>query len=372
MRRAALLNWLTYRAVCRNRSRSEKPRWRVGIYKGDRLGDFVLSIGAIRSIIDRVGAGDCVLFHGPAPSALAARIFPDVARIQLPEPDGKLWVTRRRMRDSGIRALTGGGVQQLISLRHFRSLADEVAIQMIPAKEVWCVSNSDMFSVDYEVIRERFDGDVVVERPPLGNDAWTCEDLACHQRLLRAWSAEAGGFDDVRPRLVRSSARTRTLALAPFGSSRIRDLPLSGVAACAIFARRSLRLEPVLLVPPGGAKQYGDYAACLAKMNAPVALKATPTLNDLTDCLSSCSALLTTETATAHMATALDLPMVCVVGGGHYGLFSPWKLSARQAWLTHKVPCFNCNWQCSQAEPYCITDVGPRQMVEALERVVLS
>jgi hypothetical protein len=329
-------------------------------------------VGAIRAVVDTVGAPDCVLLVGPATSALAARVFPDVARIQLPELDGKLWVTRRRMRDPGLRALLAGGVGQLLALRHFRSLADELAIQMIPAREVWCVSNSATSSVDYEIVRDRFDGDMSVERPSHAGEAWACEDLCCHQRLLRAWSGNGLGFADVRPRLDRAPRRSGELALSPFGSSEIRDLPLQGVAACVIHARRSLGLDPVLLVPPGLQGKYGGFAADLERLNAHVTLRLAPTVNDLVESLSASAAVLTTETATAHLATALDLPMVCIVGGGHFGLFSPWRLSGRQAWLTHKVPCFNCNWQCSQPEPFCITHVTPRQMVEALERAVRS
>ncbi len=312
-----------------------------------------------------------MLFHSAVAAQLAAREFPDLARIQLPELEGKLWVTRRRMRDRGFLSQVGGGVEQLICLRHFRSLSEEVALQLIPAHQVWCVSNSDVFSMDYEIVRRRFDGDVAVDRPAEAGSSWACEDLNCHQQLLRSWSGDVGGFHDVRPRLDRvKSDRDKTLAIAPFGSSRIRDLPTEDVAACVIHAKNVRGLGSVLLVPPDAEKQYQHFAARLFALNAPVELRSTPTTDDLVDRLAASTAVLTTETAVAHLATALDLPMVCVVGGGHYGLFSPWQRSGRQAWLTHRTPCFNCNWHCSQPEPYCITHVAPRKIVDALERVL--
>ncbi|HZP61481.1 MAG TPA: glycosyltransferase family 9 protein [Opitutaceae bacterium] len=371
MRKAALLNWLAYRSAVRSRRRKERPKWSVGIYKGDRLGDFVLSLGSIRAIAEAAGAENCVLFHSSMTAQLAAREFPELARIQLPDLDGKLWVTRRRMRERNFLDQVGGGVAQLICLRHFRTLSEELALQSIPAHDVWCISNSDVFSVDYEIVRERFNGDVTVNRPMVASSAWTCEDLNCHQQLLRSWSGDLGGFGDLRPRLDRvESGPGKTLAIAPFGSSRIRDLPIEGVAACIIQAKKSRGLSSELLVPPGGEKQYRQFAARLGDLDAPVELRSTPTTNDLVDRLAGSMAVLTTETAIAHLATALDLPMLCVVGGGHYGLFSPWSRSERQVWLTHRTPCFNCNWHCSQSEPYCITHVAPREMAAALERVL--
>jgi len=371
MRKAGLLNWLAYRSAARSRRRKEQPKWPVGIYKGDRLGDFVLSLGSIRAIADVAGAENCVLFHSSVASQLAAREFPDLARIQLPELDGKLWVTRRRMREQDFLRQVGGGVAQLICLRHFRTLSEELVLQSIPAHQVWCVSNSDVFSVDYEIVRRRFDGDVAVDRPAAADSSWLCEDLSCHQQLLRAWSGNPAAFHDLRPRLDRAMAvRERTLAIAPFGSSPIRDLPAAGVAACILHAQKTRGLNSVLLVPPRAEKQYRDFAARLLALNAPVELRMTPTTNDLVDCLAASTAVLTTETAIAHLATALDLPMVCVIGGGHYGLFSPWQRSERQAWLTHPTPCFNCNWHCSQPEPYCITHVAPQKMAAALERAL--
>jgi hypothetical protein len=325
-------------------------------------------LGSIRAIVEAAGVENCVLFHSSVASQLAAREFPQLARIQLPELDGKLWITRRRMRDRAFLNQVGGGVEQLICLRHFRTLAEEVALQSIPAHKIWCLSNSDMFSVDYEIVRNRFDGDVSVERPSPADSSWLCEDLNCHQKLVQAWSGDPGRFRDVRPHLERANPGAgNALAIAPFGSSRIRDLTAEGVAACVIHAKRVLGLKAELLVPPNAATQYETFAARLSDLNAPVELKTTPTTDDLMDALAASTAVLTTETAVAHLATALDLPMVCVVGGGHYGVFSPWQRSERQRWLTHSLPCFNCNWQCSQAEPYCITRVEPRTMVEALE-----
>lgn len=370
MRKAAFFNWLAYRSVAKSRIRVAAPRWRVGIYKVDRLGDFVLSLGAIRRIVEAAGVGNCVLFHSAAAAGLAAREFPDLARVELPELDGKLWVTRRRLADSRLRAQIGGGVEQLLSLRHFRVLFDAVALQAIPAREVWCVGNSPVFSLQDELVRRPFGGDVVVPRPAGWEQGENCEDLACHRALLEAWDRPVR-IEELRPRLAgRTNRREDILALAPFGSHRIRDLPFGGVAACCAHARRAHGLTPVLLAPPNSVSQYEAFARSLAGAGVTAEVRVTATVGDLVDTLAASAAVVTTETATAHLAAALDLPMLCTVGGGHFGLFAPWRHSERQQWLSHALPCFNCGWKCPHPEPYCITRVTAEQMVSALDRVL--
>ena len=367
MRRAAIFNWLVYRSIRLGRESVATRRWRIGIYKVDRLGDFVLSVGAIRAIIEIAGVDNCVLIHSAASSQMARREFQNIARVEIPPLDGKLWVTRRRLRRLIQEEFQSGGVGQMLCLRHFRSLADEVALRMIPSSEVWCVRNSNTFSLDYELVRSRFEGDVVVDRPARNSIPASCEDLACHESLLRRWAGPKFAGRDVRPRIESNSRkRDQILAVSPFGSDRIRDLPLDRVAACVIHGRVSFGLSSVLLAPPDDLPRYQAFAAHLAEKGAIASVLVTRTGDDLVDALAGSAVVLTTETATAHIATALDRPMVCLIGGGHYGQFAPWRLSNRQVWITSHIPCFNCNWHCMHPEPYCITRVAAEQLIQGL------
>src|SRR5580698_9663310 len=97
MRKAALLNWLVYRWTGLTRQRARAPHWRIGIYKVDRLGDFVLALGAIRAITEIAGEENCLLFHGAAAAELARREFPRLAKVEVPSLDGKLWDTRQAL-----------------------------------------------------------------------------------------------------------------------------------------------------------------------------------------------------------------------------------------------------------------------------------
>jgi ADP-heptose:LPS heptosyltransferase len=79
--------------------------------------------------------------------------------------------------------------------------------------------------------------------------------------------------------------------------------------------------------------------------------------------------VLTVETATAHLAAALDRPAIVLIGGGHFGQFGPWRRSARQVWLTHPMDCFGCNWRCIHPEPYCLTRISSDAVRDAIAQV---
>jgi ADP-heptose:LPS heptosyltransferase len=86
--------------------------------------------------------------------------------------------------------------------------------------------------------------------------------------------------------------------------------------------------------------------------------------------LSAAEGVLSMDTAGAHIACALDKPTVIILGGGHYGVFGPWGRSERQEWITHTVPCLNCNWVCHRNRTECIVDITPTRIANAMIRVL--
>jgi ADP-heptose:LPS heptosyltransferase len=74
-------------------------------------------------------------------------------------------------------------------------------------------------------------------------------------------------------------------------------------------------------------------------------------LSDLVNIINKAELLVANETGSVHIAAAVGTPVVCILGGGHYGRFMPYQVekeTSRQlpVTVTYKMPCFNCNWQC--------------------------
>lgn len=66
--------------------------------------------------------------------------------------------------------------------------------------------------------------------------------------------------------------------------------------------------------------------------------------------------VLSNDTGAAHIGAAYQTPTVCLLGGGHYGEFLPYKMAddadaPNPACVIHPMPCFGCDWQCLYPSP---------------------
>ena len=96
-------------------------------------------------------------------------------------------------------------------------------------------------------------------------------------------------------------------------------------------------------------------------------LTAQVTTEDLPTVIGQATLVITNDTGTVHIAAALRVPTVCIVGGGHFGSFLPYPEEARDVGirveaLHHPLPCFNCNWKCIYPVRYfepapCVSNV---------------
>lgn len=102
------------------------------------------------------------------------------------------------------------------------------------------------------------------------------------------------------------------------------------------------------------------------------------TLSALAELIRGAQLLVANETSAVHIATAVNTPAVCVLGGGHYGRFMPYPnqvIGIKPVVAAHPMPCFNCNWQCNQphdaAGPVpCISGVPVAAVLAAAQQAL--
>jgi ADP-heptose:LPS heptosyltransferase len=88
------------------------------------------------------------------------------------------------------------------------------------------------------------------------------------------------------------------------------------------------------------------------------------------------------ETGAAHLAAAVRTPVVCLLGGGHYGRFVPYPEVLRGRIpvplpVVHPMDCFGCDWHCihpvAKGMPApCIQQISVDAVWESLERLIGS
>jgi ADP-heptose:LPS heptosyltransferase len=87
--------------------------------------------------------------------------------------------------------------------------------------------------------------------------------------------------------------------------------------------------------------------------------------------------VISNDSGIGHLAIMLGKPSVLIVGGGHYGSFMPYPAAltpARVRFLSHLMPCYHCNWNCTMMSPGgktfpCVDNVRVDQVWQAVMEI---
>ncbi|MFA6560869.1 MAG: glycosyltransferase family 9 protein [Verrucomicrobiia bacterium] len=366
--KARPLDWLRYDLFARLRPAErvsiEKHR-PLAIFKAERLGDFLLAQPAIQRLVESHGAANSTLIVSRACRALADRFFPGVEKIEVALEfswDDWNWVEARRQAE----ALGQFHFEKAVCLTHHRKPALWSAWASIRAEQkIGLVDHPWMSPGVRRVERRHFDLHAPYPRQ-VSPDGATCLELEAHAAVLNICGPGLINASELRPRLKcdlpRSATKKPVLGIVPGTSSRLKSLPdeLIGLT-CGQLAESNT--FDVLLI--GEAAQCGAlerlraHLAGISKMGS-VRICCEWDLKQLETGLAQCAAVLSADTFTAHLATALDLPVAVLATGAQPGVFGPWRNSDRQRWFVNEMACFGCGWRCVHQSALCVERIEPR------------
>ncbi|MCZ6678550.1 MAG: glycosyltransferase family 9 protein [Candidatus Poribacteria bacterium] len=143
---------------------------------------------------------------------------------------------------------------------------------------------------------------------------------------------------------------------------------LPGYAALADRLKRELQLEIVFC---GSNEEMDLIQQIRLQMSVSSAtLAGKTTLRQLAALLRRASLYIGSETGPLHIAVALGVPTVCIIGGGHYGRFFPYPQVKYALPVTNRLSCFGCEWHCHRSEAECITKVSVEDVWKATTRML--
>ncbi|HVU36381.1 MAG TPA: glycosyltransferase family 9 protein [Opitutaceae bacterium] len=324
-----------------------RKRWSAGIFQLDRLGDFVLAISAIRVVLEKWGEASCLLVVSEAAAPLAAREFPGVERIVLPTSAPSLMrnlvpiALRHRAR------FRGHEFDRVVCLSHHRELYKETALSWL--------RTAQRYQLDHTTF------------PREASLPW-CLELVAHRQLAAAAVGREVELDEIKPRLASVAATAgTTLVVCPFAQESARSLPVPIIVTALEHYRRKSAAPIVISADATATAATAALATALRSRGIGGAIEASnDTFEQFLRRIATAGAVFAVDSAPAHIATALDKPMVLVPGGGRFGLSSPWQSSTRQRIIENRVPCYGCGWRCYQPEPYCLTGLDPAGIAAAL------
>lgn len=341
---------------------------KVCLFKPDGIGDFVLSIGAMRLMAEHHGEANCEIVVSSPVADLARAEFPLARILSLPligssrglERAVRGWFKWRQC----LSTLTADTV---FCLRHHRNLEEECGLLWMNARRVVGLINS---TNGIAVADQAALPPTLTESAPrpVRAEPTLCLELDSHRQLLRLALRREISTEELLPRLV-SAAPTpgSALLVAPFSSLAFKDYPnpllVEAVAQLLARVRVPLQLAGSLSDRP----RLEELRRLVgSRCGAPMELLPASSVVEFGRAIARARAVLTVDTAAAHLATALNKPAVVIHNGVHFGEFGPWCRSARQQWLVHSMDCFGCGGRCPYLQPECIHRVEPRTVAAAL------
>ncbi len=104
------------------------------------------------------------------------------------------------------------------------------------------------------------------------------------------------------------------------------------------------------------------------------------TLAELVELIRHAKLVISNDSSPVHIAAAVGTPSVCILGGGHFGRFLPYKVEHCHAGqhptaIFEKMECFNCYWRCkflpeAGTTVPCVTGVTTNQVFKICEDVL--
>jgi ADP-heptose:LPS heptosyltransferase len=130
-----------------------------------------------------------------------------------------------------------------------------------------------------------------------------------------------------------------------------------------------------------GERSLGDQVAQGPRLQAENWAGRT-SLGELASIIAGARLVVTNDTSAVHIAAALATPVVCVLGGGHFGRFLPYQVESRgdgplPVAVFSALDCYGCSWaRCSHAAPdttaRCISSVSVQDVWEATSALLKS
>ncbi|MBC7776945.1 MAG: glycosyltransferase family 9 protein [Phycisphaerae bacterium] len=148
----------------------------------------------------------------------------------------------------------------------------------------------------------------------------------------------------------------------------------------AEIARRLAGLSLKIVVAGGSEDSLlADYLV-VALPGHIVDLVDKTSLGVLAEVLRAADIVVTNETSAAHIGAAVGVPVVCILGGGHFGRFVPYEIDVQDDsklpfFVAQHMPCFNCNWKCiyphsNDGPVKCIEDISVEKVWKTVEMVL--
>ncbi len=124
-----------------------------------------------------------------------------------------------------------------------------------------------------------------------------------------------------------------------------------------------LREYPLIVMGGAELRERGDQLCSVHGQRA-INLAGQTSLGQMTALMRRARLYLGSDSSGMHIACAVGLTNVVLLGGGHFGRFCPYSPSTTAVCLP--LSCYHCNWHCPHSRVHCLHDITPETVLNAI------
>ncbi|WP_320041293.1 glycosyltransferase family 9 protein [uncultured Desulfobacter sp.] len=168
----------------------------------------------------------------------------------------------------------------------------------------------------------------------------------------------------------------------PGAGRKYRQWPADNFVRLVDKISKKISVTPVICGGPG-EESLGHYIALNLKRHS-VNLVNKTSLQELVQLVRDSMFVVANETSAVHIAAAVNTPSICILGGGHFERFVPYKIETSETRIPIVVVksqrnCFGCDWRrpCigeknETSVVHCIRDISVNQVWEKMRIIINS
>jgi ADP-heptose:LPS heptosyltransferase len=351
-------------------ARFRKPRKRVQIIKTDAIGDYIL----FRNFIEIVKQSDT--FKGYKIDLLGNSLWQDIALLyDKPFVEGFLFITPDDLYEAPLSAFKSGW--QLFSKRYDTVLQPTFARTFI--NDALAAFTAAKHIIGFEGDTERIN-----PKYKTHTDKFYTQKLQLPAGTDFEFDRSKFFFEEVLNQKI--TINGPHIPIAGGKKEGVIIFPGAGIAKRSWEKEKFLELikyikketsQPVYLA--GGPSEIltGAYLTENLPSASIYNLIGKTTLPQLVELIGNAALVITNETSAVHIAAATQTKAICILGGGHFGRFSPYPAYIQNGPLCiyEKMECYNCNWNCKfltePNEPHpCISTVNTENVWQAVKQLL--
>jgi ADP-heptose:LPS heptosyltransferase len=159
--------------------------------------------------------------------------------------------------------------------------------------------------------------------------------------------------------------------ICPGAGSKHREWPAAKMAAAIDHLWNMHGILTIICGSPA-EKSLSEEIQSYLKSTKAICLCGKTNLVELGAIISISRLCISMDSGPAHLAVAVNTPLVCIIGGGHYQRFFPYGNPEMFRCATEELECFYCNWICKFDRPICVENISIETVTREIDLLIGS